>query len=83
MSKKLQLSKGQAIIESVLLMVVLLGLTIFIFNKIKDEGLISALIDSPKNYIKGMSQSGVWKKYPEDIAEHPNKGDRWLQIEGD
>ena len=83
MSKKLKFSKGQAIIESVLLMVVLLGLTMVIFDKIKGEELISTLIDTPKNYIKGMSRSGVWKKSPEDIAEHPNKEDRWVQIKGD
>lgn len=45
------MKKGQAIIESVLLMVVLLSATMLIFNFIKAEA-VSEFVNAPSNYLK-------------------------------
>ena len=72
--------KGQAVLESVLIMVVLLGLTQFVFNYMKRDGWMASL--TPSDYLKGMVRSGVWVNYPHDIDRHPNRYDRHLMNSG-
>ena len=64
--------KGQATLESMLLIVVLLGFTLFVFDFMKQEELMMEIVDGPAQYIKGMAQSGVWDKAQQAKAKHPS-----------
>ena len=77
--------KGQATIESVLLMLMLLSLaTLILKTTMRDGEWIKKIVGTPGAYIRGMSIAGVWKKcenisqFPAQIsncsaiADHPN-----------
>lgn len=55
-------NKGQIVIESVLLMVVLLGFFIFMTNYIKEKKFVSNLVKEPMNNLATMAAFGTWKK---------------------
>ena len=88
--------KGQATLESVLLMVMLLSLaTLILKTTMHDKGWIKTIVGTPGAYIRGMSIAGVWKRcqnisqFPAQINcsainEHPNhKEDSVLQVQGE
>lgn len=54
-------NKGQFAIESVLLMVVLLGAFIAVTNYAKDKQLLSGLVQKPMQSLAIMAGYGVWK----------------------
>ena len=72
-SIKILFKKGQATVESMLLIVVLLGLTIVVFRFMKDEEeVMLKIVDQPARYIKGMAESGVWDEVPRAKTRHPS-----------
>lgn len=67
--------KGQATVESVLLMVLLLSLATLIlkttmYDDGNDENWIKKIVGTPGAYIRGMSIAGVWKEC-KDISQFP------------
>lgn len=88
--------KGQATLESILLLVILVSLTIFIIQETMRGGeWMKKIIDAPGNHIRGMSIAGVWKKCKNPpippsstggcsaMDEHPNQEVNTLQVEGE
>ncbi|RME18009.1 MAG: hypothetical protein D6797_01280 [Bdellovibrio sp.] len=64
--------KGQLTVEALLLMVVFLGLSAYIFKEFKDRNAMASLVSSPWQMIDGMVQNGVWAKPEEGYSKHPN-----------
>lgn len=54
-------NKGQFLIESMLLLVVLLGIFMFITNYVRGEKLISKLLANPITNISAMTAYGTWR----------------------
>ncbi len=75
--------KGAALIESVLIMVLLFGLTQFIFSNMENTW-IESMVNAPMNHIKGMARSGVWENFENnsDIDSHPNIFERHIMSKG-
>ena len=78
--KTISKKKGQAVIESVLIMVMLVGLSLLLFNTtIKEQGWMNQLVGEPSKYLKGMAETGQWVKVNAGNmgnalpAEHPNR----------
>ena len=74
--KLLNNSRGQFVIEAVLLMTVTVGLIIFATRKIQEEKWISKLATSQWGKIAGMLESGVWEDPDTAKKMHPNQIDR-------
>jgi len=87
--------KGQVILESVLLLVLLMSLTIFILQTTMHDGeWMKKIIEAPGNHIRGMSIAGVWKTCENPpvppstvncsaMIEHPNQRVSVLQGKGE
>lgn len=59
--KKTNNNRGQAAIESVLLVIVLMGVFIKVTNTIRDRQLLSKMVAKPIQNIATMSGYGTWK----------------------
>ena len=93
--KNIRKQKGQATVETVLLMVILLGIATLI---LKEGGeprhWMKTIVGTPGKYIRGMSIAGVWKECADinlcpgkiigcdAIDFHPNGEDKTLQVQG-
>ena len=87
--------KGQATVETVLLMVILLGIASLILTEGGNpRNWMETIVGTPGKYIHGMSIAGVWKicedisGFPNSIdcsamREHPNQEAKILQVEGE
>jgi len=88
--------KGQATLEAVLLLVMLVSLTIFVIQKTMHDGeWMKKIIEKPGNHIRGMSIAGVWVKCEnppvpptpsvncDAVDEHPNQSRNNLQTRGE
>jgi hypothetical protein len=64
--------RGQILIESVLMMVVLLGLLFTGTRMLRDNEVIAKLISGPWILIAGMVENGQWKPVAQARANHPN-----------
>ncbi len=90
--------KGQATVEAILLMVLLMGIAkVVIEDGMKTGGWMRTLVDAPGNHIRGMSIAGAWIEcdtppVPPSASsgcpamnEHPNQGGpggKHLQVQG-
>lgn len=96
MCRGINKKKGQATLESVLLMVMLLSLATIILKTMNDGEWMKKIMETPGNYIRGMSIAGVWKpcedlsNFPERVGNcfairhHPNHiSASILQVKGD
>ena len=73
--------KGQAVLESVLIMVALLSLALFVFDTIKKKEWVNDL--RPSKHIEKMARVGSWgKNNPNDWSKHPNHLNRRLMYKG-
>ncbi len=54
-------NKGQLAIESVLLMVVLVGAFLFLTKQLKDKKLLANLVKGPVRSMAAMTAYGTWK----------------------
>lgn len=57
----LQNQKGQFLIESVLLLVVLLGVFMLVSNYVRDKQLLSKLVEGPMRNVSAMVAFGTWR----------------------
>ena len=73
--------KGQAVLESVLIMVALLSLAFFVFDEIKTQGWVNDLRPSP--HISRMAQYGSWRIKDDEWSKHPNHLNRHVMNEGE
>ena len=69
--------RGQFVIEAILLMVVLLGISMQIARYVKDNQLVSGMVTGPWAKVAGMAEFGVWHApNAEGQKMHPNNFNR-------
>ena len=54
-------SKGQMVLEAILLMVVMLGLFMYTTKEVRERQLIAKLVEPSINTVKNMTGYGTWK----------------------
>jgi hypothetical protein len=74
-------NKGQFLIETVLTMVLTVGLFIAATGQLKESKALSKLIGGPWEKVSGMIESGVWASPDEARKKHPNQLDRSLSLD--
>jgi len=62
---------GQLIIEAILIMVLVLGITILLQNQFRDRNIIGSLVAGPWGAVAGMMSNGVWKSERDGRVIHP------------
>jgi len=76
----LQNSRGQVIIEAVLLIVFVVGLWGIFSNYAKQKKWFESLVSGPWQTMTGMIESGVWEPEAKARAKHPNSFNRAISI---
>jgi hypothetical protein len=72
-SNKLNSTKGQVIIESILLLVIMMGLWGYLSKTFKEGAYMKKLMqDGPWPRLSGMIESGVWEPPSKAKSLHPN-----------
>ena len=66
-------NRGQIAIESVLLMVVLLGAFLAVTNYARDKKLLSKFVDKPMQSVAIMAGYGVWKSVDDTGCKAPGR----------
>ncbi len=74
-------NRGQFLIETVLMMIVLLGLFFWATNQLKQSEIMSSLLEEPWQEVSGMIESGVWMKAKQARTNHPNQKERGLSYD--
>jgi hypothetical protein len=74
---------GQMIVEAVLIIVLLFGITFMVANYFKDKEVLKTLITGPWTHLAGMLQNGVWAPPAVGAAVHPNGHIRHIVITGE
>lgn len=74
-------NKGQFLIETVLLMVLTLGLFMASANFLREKKVLAKLIASPWEKASGMIEAGIWDKPEQARTKHPNQIKRSLTLD--
>ena len=80
--KKLNQS-GQFVVESILIMVALMGFTLMIGAAFKENSLIAQVISGPWQSMSGMIQNGTWAPPAASMAVHPSQHNRHRSLRGE
>lgn len=75
--------KGQLIVEAVLIIVMLMGITFTVASYFRNNEVIRQLISGPWANLSGMLQNGIWSPAPKGAIAHPNGDARHITIEGE
>lgn len=82
--KRFALSQaGQATMEAVLLTVVVAIVATMISNYARSSGMMADIVEGPWAPMRGMIENGVWVRYNESKAMHPNHLARHQSKKGD
>lgn len=73
--------KGQVALEAILLVVVLLGISVFAQNKLKQSGLAAKMVQGPWGKLSGMIECGVWEPCKGRKGTHPSTRERNLSFD--
>ena len=79
----IQNQSGQLIVEAVLILVVLMGVSMAVANYFKENEVLKTMISGPWANLSGMLQNGVWATPAAGGAIHPNAGGRHVAIIGE
>ncbi|MBX3020613.1 MAG: hypothetical protein KF799_02960 [Bdellovibrionales bacterium] len=74
---------GQAILEAILILTIMMGLTLVTARFFNDEEVVKRLITGPFTNLSGMLQNGVWAPPAQGAAAHPSNHYRHIVIEGE
>jgi uncharacterized membrane-anchored protein len=74
---------GQFVLESILLMVVLMGLLAAVTAYFDQNGVISSMVKGPWTNLAGLIQNGVWKPIAAGEQQHPSMDLRHVSIQGE
>lgn len=80
-NKLLQNSRGQVAIESILLLVLSVGLLFSASRILKERQVINNLVYGPTEKLAGMTESGVWAPAEEARRNHANTINRSLSVD--
>jgi hypothetical protein len=75
-------SKGQFVLEAILLMIVFLGLITLITGYFNKQGFLEQLVKTPWTRLSGMLQNGEWMTPDKSNVLHPSQHSRHVTIEG-
>lgn len=64
-------TSGQATVEAVLIVVVLVSIIMFATREFRSRGLIAGLVEGPWSYLDSMAQYGVWGSPKKTKAFNP------------
>ncbi|MCC7404017.1 MAG: hypothetical protein IT288_06410 [Bdellovibrionales bacterium] len=83
MSNKFHLKQtGQMVVEMLLLLTVLFGVTLAISSYFRKEEIFVQLISGPWQNLSGMIQNGVWAPPAASMHNHPNHHSRHVSLKG-
>ncbi|KYG66833.1 hypothetical protein AZI86_07300 [Bdellovibrio bacteriovorus] len=74
-------NRGQFLIETVLLMVLTIGLFIGASNFLREKKILSKMIGGPWEKVSGMIEAGVWASPDQARTKHPNQIKRSLTLD--
>ena len=74
---------GQATIEAVLILVVLLGVSALVAREFRSNEFFVNLVSGPWKKLDGMIQNGVWAEAKNSYGMHPNHMERHASIRGE
>jgi len=74
---------GQSTVEMVLLVWALFFVTILIFKTLRNQGVVSQLVDGPWSVMAGMIENGVWGSPAKTKIVHPNYLRRHISMKGE
>ena len=63
--------QGQASVEFVLIASVLVSLSIGIYSELRKRDVFPSIVNGPSEYLRGMSESGVWAPAAQAKSQHP------------
>lgn len=66
--------------ELILMMVLVIGLTLFIAQTFRQNQLIAQLVNGPWLALSGMIENGVWEPPSRSYNKHPNQHARHLTV---
>jgi hypothetical protein len=72
-NQPLQNQKGQMVVEGLLIIVLLFGLTLLVSKAFVDEELLAKVVSGPWKAVDGMIQNGTWAPADKSQAFHPNQ----------
>jgi hypothetical protein len=75
--------RGQAVTESVLIIVLLFGFTFAVASYFRNEEVLKKLITGPFVSLAGMLQNGIWAPADKGAASHPTHHFRHIVNTGD
>lgn len=81
--KILKNQSGQFVVESILIMVILLGITMTIAAAFKQQNLLAGIIKAPWQNMAGMIQNGTWAPPAASMALHPSQHNRHRSLRGE
>lgn len=81
MKKIVRNNKGQFLIETVLMMIVMVGLFIAATSKLRETKALAKMIGGPWEQVSGMIESGVWDGPEAARKKHPNQINRSLSLD--
>ncbi|MES3037567.1 MAG: hypothetical protein V4736_06630 [Bdellovibrionota bacterium] len=68
--------RGQFLIESLLIMLIAIGVLSYAVKIVRDKKLVATLVSGPWTKTAGMAESGHWSNPATARTKHPNTGDR-------
>ncbi|MDC0980321.1 hypothetical protein OAQ84_01155 [Bdellovibrionales bacterium] len=74
---------GQMILEAILILVILLGITLFISSRFKSDEIFASIISKPWQSISGMIENGYWEPPAAARGRHPGHLDRHVSLKGE
>ena len=75
--------KGQAVVESILILVVFIAVSTLIGSAFRQNELFGQMVSSPWQRLAGMLENGVWLPPHQSRLLHPNHHLRHISIRGD
>ena len=76
-------SKGQSVVEAVLIMVILLGISTVVASTFRSNEYISNIVSGPWQNLAGMIQNGAWAPPESSMQLHPNNNARHRSTRGE
>ena len=75
--------RGQAIVEAVLILLLLMAVTTFVSSQFKQNELMAKMVSGPWLRLAGMIQNGQWRPVNQSNGLHPTKQYRHISTKGD
>lgn len=81
LAQPLKNRRGQFLIETVLMMMITIGLFVFGMGKLREGKFLSKLISGPWEKISVMIETGTWETRAAGVTKHPNTNSRGISLD--